>query len=174
MHEKKLADDHGNGHQPLNKPRKGSAEQTFASAVKTVKRGGDRKSATARVRLYRCETTQRVAKASEHVAALCAEFTRASPETVTQAIYKHGTWYGRRFTLVSGEPPAASTVSGRMRALIEKKSQREWTEHDFSLALGLKGTRIRHAARALINAGELQRIKPRTYLVSPKAAAVSA
>jgi hypothetical protein len=165
MHEKKLADDHGNGHQPINKPRKGSAEQTFAPAAKTVKRGGNRQ-----VRIYRCETTGRVGRVSEHVKALCAEFTRANPETIANAIYRAGTWYGRRFTLVSGEPPVPSTVSGRMRALLATKRKREWTEHEFSLALGLKGTRVRHAARALISAGELSRIKPRTYRVLSRAA----
>jgi hypothetical protein len=64
-------------------------------------RGGDKKSANARIMLFRCVATGKVAPLREHVEKLCAEFPRADYAGVKANIYTHGTWYGRRFERVT-------------------------------------------------------------------------
>jgi hypothetical protein len=173
MHEKKLADDHGNGHQPINKPRKGSVPKEISPATRSVKLGGDRRSrgAAAKVRLYRCETTGHVAPVREHVEALCARYTHACAQSIVGSIYRFGRWYTYRFTQVSGPVSRTKvTLSERMRALIEAAPSRDvWTAADFAVHLQTKVSRVHHVARALTNTGELERVKPFTYRVVRRA-----
>lgn len=65
------------------------------------KMGGDRKSKNASSPWkYRDVDTGKIATMREHVDELLQVFTRADRNVVQACIYRHGTYYGRRFERV--------------------------------------------------------------------------